>query len=390
MNRRRFVVGAGLLAGATVVGVGLPDREAPVVSLPDIGGTPPLAPPGRIDVQQQYWPPQYVQALQARGLGDLPQWSPAQALELLDQQGMQSAIVALPAPGVFFGNAQAAAGLARRCNEFAAELAVAHPGRFGQFASVPLPATEQACIEAIYALDHLHADGVTLLGSNAGLFLGDSRFEELMAELDRRHASVLVQANLHPSSTQLGLGTPPMLLETVCDLTRAAVNLVFTGTLERYPRINWILANGGGFLPYAAWRVSLANALPDFSEQVPQGVMSYLRRFYFSSAQASSSAPMAVLRELVEPSQVLYGSGWPVAPATQVQEEQGLLKSSTIWTADQQRGIEREHALRLFPRLRVAGERVIAAPVHGSESTGQWLGRMAKKPIGALAQGLKD
>ena len=290
-----------------------------------------------------------------------------------------------------FGDDTAAATLARRCNEQAAELAVRHPGRFGSFAVLPLPATELACKEAVHALDTLAADGVMLLASVDGQFLGDPRFDELMAELDRRHARVFVHPNQHISSTTLGLGTPGHLLEFACDTSRAAVNLILGGTLERYPRIDWILANGGGFLPYVAWRVSLANALPEFADSAPQGVLSYLRRFYFDTALAAASPSMAVLRaggayahplRQRLPAGAGRAGGHPGAATGRLRTLVPTLKS----------GIGRGHALSLFPRFAAAGEGVVAAPVNQSESSLQWLGRNLKKPIGALAQhlGLTD
>jgi predicted TIM-barrel fold metal-dependent hydrolase len=394
MNRREFVVGAGVLAGATAIGAGVSaksivDTVEPILTSP-ASTVEKFRVSGRIDVHHSIYPPVWIEALQQGELSpfrgaSLSSWTVQKSLDLLDQQGIHTAITSVTAPGVSIVGA-----LARHSNEFAAEMTVAHPGRFGSFAVLPVPATDQACAEAIYALDTLHADGVTLWGSCDGVFLGDPRFDELMSELDRRHASVFLQPNIHASSTKLGLNTPPFAVEYACDITRAAVNLIFTGTLERFPRINWILANGGGFLPYAAWRISLANALPEFGELVPQGVMTYLQRFYFETALSSSTASMAVLKELVDPSKILFGSGFPQASSDLVGEQIAMLKDSPLWSSSELSGIERGHALRLFSRYHVPGELVAPAPVNESESTAQWVGRMAKKPLGALAQQLKD
>lgn len=399
MKRREFVVGAGVLAGTALLVDGLPHLGAPPQATEPVPDSPPLASVasagGRIDVHHHLQPPFYVDELSRRNLHQvagvaLPAWTPEQSLALLDEQGMQAAILSLSAPGVWFGDARAASELARRCNEYAADLVQRFPGRFGSFAALPLPATEQACVEALHALDVLKADGVMLLASNAGVFLGDPCFEELMAELDRREATVFVHPSLHPSSQTLALDTPGWLLESVCDTTRAAVNLILGGTLERYPRIRWILAHAGGFLPYAAWRISLANALPEFQERVPQGVMSYLQRFYFDTALAPAAPSMAVLRELVAPSQVLFGSDFPFAPADLVEQQLVELGNASSWSPSQRAGIARSHALSLFPRFAGRGEAVLAAPRYQSESTLHRLGRAATQPLATLAQHLKD
>jgi predicted TIM-barrel fold metal-dependent hydrolase len=397
MKRREFVIGAGVFASASLLASELPRLQA--ATAPDIepgaqrGGAPSVA--GRIDIHHHILPPFYARELHRQGLAEIagvpaPQWSAERSLALLDAQGLRTAITSLSAPGVWFGNAQAAAELARRCNDFAADLGQRHVGRFGSFASLPLPATELACAEAVHALDVLKADGVVLLASNDGVFLGDAPFDELMAELDRREASVFLHPNLHPGSQSLGLVAPGFLLEFVCDTTRAAVNLILSGTLERYPRIRWILAHAGGFLPYAAWRVSLANALPQFEEQAPMGVMSYLQRFYFDTALAPAAPSMAVLRELVEPTRLLFGSDFPFAPPSLVGEQMETLAASRVWSREVLAGIGRGHALSLFPRFAVAGEAVVAAPRFEPESTLHWLGRSAGKPLASLAHHLKD
>ncbi|MCS9524075.1 amidohydrolase family protein [Pseudomonas aeruginosa] len=399
MKRREFVIGAGALAGASLLTDCLPALAAPesASTLPadDQAAAARRPAAGRIDVHQHLLPPFYVEALRRQGMErmagvPLPQWTAERSLALLDAQGMQAAILSLPAPAASFGEPTAATELARRCNEYAAELMQQHPDRFGSFAALPLPATEAACAEALHALDALKADGVQLLASSQGVFLGDPRFDELMAELDRRNATVQVHANLHPSSQTLALDTPGFVLELACDISRAAVNLILSGTLERYPRIRWILANAGGYLPYAAWRVSLANAFPEFQDRAPLGVMSYLQRFYFDTALAPGAPSMAVLRELVESRQLLFGSDFPLAPASLVAQQLTETDTASPWSPRQLSGIARGHALSLFPRFAAPGENVVAAPKYESESALHRLGRNATQPLASLLQRLKD
>ena len=75
----------------------------------------------------------------------------------------------------------------------------------------------------------------------------------------------------------------------------AAPNLIVSGTLERYPRIRWILAHAGGFLPYVAWRATLLNFTPDVSRNAPQGMLASIKRFYFDTALSPSPYAMSRL-----------------------------------------------------------------------------------------------
>ena len=147
--------------------------------------------PHRIDIHHHVVPVEYVKALKGIGTttaGDIsfPNWSQNQSLEIMDQNGIASAITSISSPGVYFGNPSFARELARRCNEFSASLAQSNPDRFGFFATLPLPDTEGAMAEAVYALDTLAADGVALLASNGNKYLGHPDFNELMGELNRR------------------------------------------------------------------------------------------------------------------------------------------------------------------------------------------------------------
>lgn len=351
---------------------------------------------GRIDVHHHIIPPAFVATMNKLGLekvagAPLPRWSPEKSIEVMDLNGIQTAITSLSAPGVHFGGGGAEAReLAQRCNDFAAQMRLDFPGRFGNFAVLPTPFTEAACQEAQRVLDKLGADGVVLLGSTDGVFLGDPRFEELMAELDRRQAVVFVHPNIHATSEQIGLQAPGFLLEFLCDTTRAAVNLILTGTMERYPRIRWILAHAGGFLPYVAWRISLANALPEFQEKAPQGVMTYLRRFYFDTALSPSRYSMAALKELVEPSHILFGSDFPFAPSPITALECQTLDENSLWSESDQYGINRGHAVSLFPQYRMAQEQVIPAPIYTGESFSGRMRRRMVRPLGALAERIRN
>lgn len=310
---------------------------------------------GRIDVHHHLIPPDVAAALHKHGLAkvadaELPDWTPAKSLDVMDGCGIQTAILSHAAPGVFFGSKDEAISLARSSNEYAARVVADHSGRFGFFAVLPMPFTAEACAEAIYALDKLKADGIVLLGSSDGKFLGDPSFEELMAELNRRKTVVFVHPNIHKTSTELGLNTPKFFVEFLCDTTRAATNLIFTGTLERYPDIRWILAHAGGFLPYVAWRLSLADGIPPLAKNAPQGVLTYIKRFYFDTALSPSPFAMAALRELVDPSHILFGSDFPFAPVPVSYMQVKAFGELKVFDAATKAGIDRTHALKLFPK----------------------------------------
>ena len=100
-----------------------------------------MASPRRIDVHFHLIPPFYREAVYAAGrgpaIGKYPNWTPELALDLMDAHGIEVALTSLAQPGVGFGSEAGAQALARRCNDYAAELVARWPTRFGAFGTVP-------------------------------------------------------------------------------------------------------------------------------------------------------------------------------------------------------------------------------------------------------------
>lgn len=314
----------------------------------------------RIDVHHHVIPPAITKTFEKRGItkvagAEFPAWTPEKSLDVMGTNGIETALLSHAAPGVYFGDKAEAIALARSCNDYTAEVIAKHPGRFGFFAVLPMPFTAEACAEAIYALDTLKADGIVLLGSTDGKFLGDPSFDELMAELNRRKTIVFVHPNIHETSTKIGLTIPAFFVEFLCDTTRAATNLIFSGAMERYPDIRWILSHAGGFLPFIAWRLSLAMGIPPLAQNMPQGVLNYVKRFYYDTALSPSPFAMAALKELVEPDHILFGSDFPFAPAIVTDMETKALAELKMFDEATKAGIDRAHALKLFPKYGRAG-----------------------------------
>lgn len=312
----------------------------------------------RIDVHFHIIPPFYGAAVFAAGpgygpaLGAYPAWTPELALEVMDANGIAVAITSLSQPGVHFGDPVRAATLARRCNDFAADLGARWPARFGAFATVPMPDVGGAMSEIEHALDRLRFDGVCLLASYGDRFLGDPELDPVLELLDRRRAVVFVHPNFHPSSRAIGMRWPGFMVEFVFDTTRAAVNLLFSGALERFPNIRFILAHAGGVLPYVAWRLSVAPMIDSRLPQLPrERILAGMRRFWYDTALSAGSQTMGTLTEVADPTRILFGSDWPFGNARVVAQSVKSLTECDV-LSDQQRGaIDRGNALQLFPRF---------------------------------------
>jgi predicted TIM-barrel fold metal-dependent hydrolase len=312
---------------------------------------------GRLDVHAHLLPDGYRRVLeqtghsQPDGMPEIPAWSSAEHAALMDRLGIAASLLSISTPGVHLDGGPSAVDLAREVNEAGRQAVVDHPGRFGLFASLPLPDVDAAIAEVVWCADRLDTDGFVLLTHVDGTYLGDEALEPLMAELDRRHAVVLI----HPTSPvcweHTSLGRPRPMLEFLFDTTRAVVNLVLNGVIARYPGIRWIVPHAGATLPVIADRVTGFSLL--FGADPAADVMRDLAGLHYDLAGTPIPRQLDALLAITTLEHLHYGSDFPFTPefvvevAGQRLDDAGDPPGSLGATL-------RANSERLFPRL-VAG-----------------------------------
>ncbi|MFJ8632756.1 amidohydrolase family protein [Streptomyces sp. NPDC093568] len=314
---------------------------------------------GRIDVHHHFTAPAWLDWAEERGVVNrekLPwwtRWDLTAALEIMDKTGIGTSVMTVAMLGRLRERAerQESARVALRA---AADVVEAHPERFAFFTPVFLDDLELSSWSVRYGLDELGAVGVSTRTSMDGVFLGDPSHDRLLQELNERSAVV----STHPMDVPAGKdgaagmpGMPPFVCDFLLDTTRAAVNLIRNGTLDRYPNLSFVLPHGGGFLPYMATRLDLFGSRIDPPIE-PGRVRDHLHRFYFDTAGPMSPSATPTLLATVDPDRILFGTDWPPTPAhVLIDSVTPALDSDPFLSEAQLRGINRENALRLMPGL---------------------------------------
>jgi predicted TIM-barrel fold metal-dependent hydrolase len=309
----------------------------------------------RIDVHAHYLPDLYREAAiaagheQPDGFPYLPPWTATDHLTLMDRLGIGTSILSISSPGVHFGDDSDARDLARAVNDEGHRVVTEHPGRFGLFASLPMPDVDGAIAEIRYCYEVLDVDGVALLTNVGGTYLGDEILEPVFDELDRRHARVF----LHPTSPacweHTALGRPRPMIEFLFDTTRAVVNLVLNGTISRHPGLELIVPHAGATLPVIADRVAaFSRILVDPNSGVD--VMADLARLHYDLAGYPVPRQLDAILALTTFEHLHYGSDWPFTP--DVVAEAGAAALADVddrgdFTLDELAA----NTTRLFPRL---------------------------------------
>lgn len=314
----------------------------------------------RVDVHHHIVPSEYVKALAKAGIthsmgNRFPEWSVQKDLELMDRLGLQIAIASVSTPAANVKDTKAGRAIARLCNEIAAKMVRDHPEKYGAFATLPpLTDVEGALHEIEYTLDTLKLDGVALMTNYDLKYLGDNSFEEVYKTLNHRKAVV----HIHPSDPPgVQFGVSGGLMDAPFDTTRAATNLICTGTMERYPDITFILSHGGGTMPYLYFRIG--EGVPfmweRFQENAPKGFYEYLKRFYYDTAIVGPDV-FPYLHKQVGPSHILIGTDFSFAPAPVIAQCLKGVDDYRELDAEGRTAIEEKNASSLFAKLRKKGK----------------------------------
>jgi aminocarboxymuconate-semialdehyde decarboxylase len=168
--------------------------------------------------------------------------------------------IANPPPDVMAEPA-VASELARIGNDGLAELAAEHPDRFPSFiATVALSDPDEAVKEAERAVKELNAGGVQIFSNVAGKPIDRPEFEPFFAKMEELERAVWLHpargANRadyldEPKSKYEIWWTFGWPYETSCAMAR----LVFSGILDRYPKLDLVIHHLGAMVPYFEGRV---------------------------------------------------------------------------------------------------------------------------------------
>ncbi len=313
----------------------------------------------RIDTHCHIVPSFYADASRDIGAiparGGYPDWSPEQALDLMDANEIDLAVTTL-VPGVQFFPPAQARELARRINEFAAEMCARWPTRFAACALVPMHNAEQAIEEIEYALDELKFVGVGFLTNYDNRYLGDAEFDPVLQVLDQRRAVAVIHpyfAGRHMPGNEdkiIPLPYPAFMLEYPFDTIRMATHLMFSGAIERFPNIRFILPHAGGALPYFAWRLYISQDVdPTFPQWTYDEIRAGLRHFWYDTAMSAGPEMLACLISMVGLERVIFGSDWPMANKNAVAKSIANLSQPDFLDAAGRDLLARGNALKLFP-----------------------------------------
>ena len=230
---------------------------------------------------------------------------------VLEEAGIELQIITLTTPGTHIETPARAVSLARMVNDRFADVVATRGKHFRALATLPLNDPAASVIELERAMRQLAFRGAMIFSNVNGVGLDDKRFWPLWEKANELEAVMFI----HPTHP---VGVEAMkdywltaLVGFLFDTTLAAGKLVFSGIVERFPRITWVLGHLGGAVPYVAERWDRGyHAFADCRANIDRPPSEYLKNFYYDSVNFDVNAlTMAINFAGVD--HILAGSDYP-------------------------------------------------------------------------------
>ncbi|MEK6768544.1 MAG: amidohydrolase family protein, partial [Gemmatimonadota bacterium] len=162
---------------------------------------------------------------------------------VLAHQGVDTQVLTFTTPGTHVETPARAVELARLVNDALAAIARERGSRFTALATLPLNDPPASARELRRAMTELGLRGAMLFSNVNGVALADPRYQPLYRAANELDAVL----HIHPTAP---VGVEAMtdywlmpLVGFPFDTTLAAAKLVFSGVVEKYPRISWVLSH---------------------------------------------------------------------------------------------------------------------------------------------------
>lgn len=286
-----------------------------------------------IDFHNHYYPPEYLKAIQEgpsnykvtfddddnpvlHSPGDYNIIVPghrdiAFRQNVLDEAGVDMQVLSFTAPGTNLESPERAVPLARLVNDALAKIVREKGDRFTALATLPLNNPSAVVEEFERATGQLGLPGAMVFGNINGVALHDECFFPLYEKANERGAVFYI----HPTYP---VGVEAMkdymlmpLVGFLFDTTLAAAGLVFSGVVERFPRIRWVLAHLGGTIPYLAERLDRGyRVFPESQPNISKPPSEYLKNFYYDTVNFDPAC-LKLAIDFAGADHVIAGSDYP-------------------------------------------------------------------------------
>jgi len=229
----------------------------------------------------------------------------------LKKAGVDRQVISLTAPGTLLEEPARSVKMSKLVNDSFARIQDEHGDTFPALATLPLNDPEASVLEFERAISQLGLKGATLFSNANGVALSDQSFWPLYEVANELGAMFFIHP-IYPVGVEAMTDYMLMpLVRFLADTTLAAGSMVFSGVLDKFPDIRWVLAHLGGAVPYLAERFDRGyEAYAQCRENINRPPSEYLKKFYFDTVNFDVRALQFAI-DFAGPGQLLAGSDYP-------------------------------------------------------------------------------
>ncbi|NML64223.1 amidohydrolase [Hymenobacter sp. RP-2-7] len=288
------------------------------VSFPDLQQRIPLA-----ARQQAGWPaddnPDSPTAEYAKKLAEIG----PERLALMDAAGITVQVLSISGPGAELLLPDQGPAFAREYNDRLAAGIDKYPERFRGFAHLPLTNPQAAADELTRCVREHQFVGALLNGTTQGKFLDAPEFAPVLAQAEALGVPLYLHPGIPPQPVReayyshlpgslgerLSMAGFGWHAETAIHILR----LIFSGTLEKFPRLKLIIGHMGETLPVMMARID--NTVPQEQSQLPRTVAQTLRdQVHITTSGIFTRPPLMAALATFGLANILFSVDYPYAP----------------------------------------------------------------------------
>ena len=235
----------------------------------------------------------------------------ADRIKGMDRGGIDMQVLTLTTPSVERESPKTGVRLARMANDGYSKIVDDNPERFTALAALPLQDPAAASEELERAVRDLGLRGGTLMSNVAGKPL-DAK--ELIPVYEKA-VKLDVPLYIHPTSPINSRAMEDYRLVPILgfgvDTSLAVLRLLFSGTLERLPKLKLVASHLGGVYPYLRGRIETGyKAYPECKANISKPPGHYLKKVWVDSIIYDNDVLKSTLAYL-GPEKIVLGSDDP-------------------------------------------------------------------------------
>jgi len=232
-------------------------------------------------------------------------------LERIKQHRVDMQVLSTPHPGVDRFSADESAEMSRIINDGLAKVVNKYPKNFQGLAMLPLIDTKLALKELDRAVLDLGLKGMCMLTNVAGKTL-DSDF---LLPVYERAQTLGIPIFIHPT-TPLGAQVMQewrlaIILGFEFDIMLSATRLAYSGVLERFPELHFVISHLGAGIPFVAGRIDRGYEDPTCGIKTKKPTSAYLKDLYCDTVSFYQPALMMAYR-FYGAERMVLGSDFPL------------------------------------------------------------------------------